>query len=226
MDTKGRSGLRDAADEDGIALFEEVLDISTIEFQEAMKIYAASFPEHERRSFASIETTIISGKSRLIIGSMNGRVVLMALLYPLAGTTFMLLDYLAISKEHRGRGLGQKFISSLLDIIDGTGLKHLLVEVENPHIDDDDAKTRRARFYKRLGFREIAGLRYLLPPLQGTSCTEMILMVLSKEDEYSMDRVMIKDAIVLIFEELYGRGEDDDILSSIMEDLPDQIELV
>lgn len=225
MTAKDRAISLEAGDEDSCAKFEEINDISSAEFQAAMKIYTTSFPENERRPFASIEAIILSGKARLIIGCMDNQVVLMALLYPVTGTTFMLVDYLAIAEEYRGRGLGQKFIKDLFNTIDGTEFQYLLVEIENPYMDRDEVKARRARFYRRLGLKELVGLRYLLPPLKGTTPTEMILMVLSRVDGDYLDGQWIRDIIVRIFGELYHRGVDDEILASILSGVPDQIKL-
>ena len=76
-----------------------------------------------------------------------------------------------------------------------------------------------------MGMKELKDVRYLLPPLQGTLPTEMILMVLSKIDGHFLDRDEVKSMIKQIFKNIYERDEDDEILDLILSDLPEMIRL-
>lgn len=201
--------------------FIEITDAYSVEFEDAMRIYIASFPENERRPVAVIKAMLNSGKSRLIIGSIENKVVFMALLYPLKGTSFLLGDYLATAEEYRGRGIGSGFLRSIFDIMGDMQFKYFLVQVENPYLDQDEMKMRRMKFYKRLGMRKLKSIRFILPPLQGTKPTELILMILSTEDHLAGD--VIRSIIIEMFKELYDRHEGDEFLVSILEGMPDRI---
>jgi GNAT superfamily N-acetyltransferase len=206
--------------------FHEVLDTSSKEFKGAMDIYLASFPENERRPVASIEREMKSGKSRLIIGRMEDRVVLMALLHPIKGTPFVLGDYMAIDKEYRSLGIGAVFLNNIFNILDDIEFNYFLGEIENPYLEEDDLKARRVEFFKRLGMKELKDVRYILPPLQGTLPTEMILMVLCKTEVDCLNGEEVRDIFRRIFRNIYARGEDDEILALILEGMPDMIKLV
>lgn len=205
--------------------FSEVSDPSSDEFKEAMKIYTASFPENERRTVASIEAMVNDGKIRLIVGLVDGRASFMALLYPIEGTPFVLGDYLATAKEYRGKGIGKQFLDGIFSAVDGLEFDYFLIQVENPYISSDETMRRRVEFYKRLGMKELKGLRYVLPPLQGTMPTEMILMVLTKADDHHLDGEVMGEIIFRIFRELDGRHEDDEFLISTLRGVPDLIDL-
>ena len=200
--------------------FREITLESLAEFQEAMGIYVASFPENERRPVAAIKEMMKCGRSRLIVGEMEVRVVFMALLYPLAGTSFLLADYLATAECCRGNGLGKAFLRHLLDETARTEFRFLLIQIENPHLDDDEMKKKRLRFYKGLGMKEMMGVRYILPPLQGTKTTELVLMVNSREDEDCLDGKMVRNLVILLFGMLYDRHEGDELLMSTLRSIP------
>jgi GNAT superfamily N-acetyltransferase len=206
--------------------FLEVLDTSSEEFEKAMDIYIASFPENERRPVATIEMEMKSGISRLIIGRMEDRVVLMALLHPINDTSFVLGDYMAIDEEYRGMGIGAAFLNNIFSILDDIEFDYLLGEIESPYLEEDELKARRVEFFRRLGMKELKDVRYILPPLQGTLPTEMILMVLCKTEADCLGGAEIKDILRRVFRNIYARGEDDEILALILERMPDTIKLV
>lgn len=205
--------------------FHEVLDTSSREFEEAMGIYLASFPENERRPVATIEMEMKSGKSRLIVGRVDDRVVLMALLHPIKGTSFVLGDYMAIDEKYRSLGIGAAFMNNIFNILDDIEFDYFLGEIENPYLGEDDLKARRVEFFKRLGMKELKDVRYILPPLQGTLPTEMILMVLCKTEADCLNGEEVRDILRRIFRNIYARGEDDEILALILEGMPDRIKL-
>jgi GNAT superfamily N-acetyltransferase len=144
----------------------------------------------------------------MFAGSLDGRVVLMGVLWPIEGTSFVLLDYLAVRKDMRGRGLGTIFLKNALELND-TPEKHLLMEVEDPTVGDDrEQRKKRISFYRRSGARTMSGVRYLLPPL-GSGPTKMVRL-----------------AICSIYKGLYGRPGDDPLLNSFIDEVPETVELV
>jgi hypothetical protein len=206
--------------------FSEIKDEFSEEFAEAMRIYLNSFPENERRPVASLEREINSRKSRLIIGKIDGRVAFMSLLHPVKGTSFLLCDYMAIAEGYRNLGIGERFLKNVFSILADIEFGYFLGEVENPYLDRDELKMRRVRFFKRMGMKELKDVRYLLPPLQGSNPTEMILMVLCKTEANCLKGREMRDTLIRIFRNIYGRKEDDEILAEILAGVPDKIELV
>ena len=206
--------------------FCDVKDVASEEFKEAMRIYIDTFPENVRRPISSIETAVKGDKSRLIIGRINDNIVSMALLCPLQGTSFVLGDYLAIKEEYRSKGIGEHFIKNIFSIIDDIQFEYLLGEVESPYLEEDKSKVRRVNFFKRLGMKELKDVRYILPPFQGTSPTEMILMVFSKTEESRLLGSELRNIIIRIFSEIYDRDEEDEILALNLKGIPDLIRLI
>jgi GNAT superfamily N-acetyltransferase len=212
--------------QDGYSVeFQEIRDICSDDFKEAMKIYLTSFPENERRPVASIERDIDRGQGRLIIGRIDDRVVSMALFHPIKGTRFLFGDYMAIAEEYRSRGIGEQLLKNVFAIFNDMDFDHIFGEFENPYFDENELKMRRVNFFKRMGMKELKDVRYILPPLQGSSDTEMILMVLSRMEKDSLDKEEVRDMLIQIFKDIYQRDEDDETLGLILQGLPDIIRL-
>jgi N-acetylglutamate synthase-like GNAT family acetyltransferase len=223
---EGEPSSKDVIRLSPLVKFCEVKDVLSDEFKEAMRIYINTFPENVRRPVAFIEMEVKGDKTRLIIGRIDNKIVSMALLRPLKGTSFVLGDYLAIREEYRSQGIGEHFLKNIFSIIDDIQFEYLLGEVESPYIEQDKSKMRRVNFFKRLGMKELKDVRYILPPLQGTSPTEMILMVFCKTKENRLIGDEVRNIIIRIFSEIYNRDEDDEILASNLKGIPDLIRLI
>ncbi len=208
--------------------FSEVKDTNTQEFNAAMNIYSESFPATERQSTDTIKERVGNGKEKLFIQTVEGTVALMALLYPLEGTEFVLLDYMAVKEEYRNSGIGSELLQNIYSI---TGWKNKLfiVEVEDPKNGTDQeqaTKQRRVYFYRKNGAKILKHMQYLLPPLQGNSPIAMTLLVISQNKRLVwLSGEAIKDVIVKIYEDLYCRDVDDRLLSSFIDSIPERVTL-
>jgi len=207
------------------ANFYRITDASSIEFEEAIRIYVESFPENERRSMAAIKEMIKSDRSHLIVGERENEIVLMSLLYPLKGTSFLLVDYLATAKKYRNAGLGRAFLRYIL-YRDNLRFNFILIEIENPYLDEDETKIKRMKFYKSLGMKELRGVRYLLPPFQGTEPVELILMLFTRKDADHLAGEIVRDLVVQLFGELYDRFDGDEFLTLTLRSIPDSVPLI
>jgi hypothetical protein len=206
-------------------IFSEVKDASSREFEAAMEIYMASFQENERLPRASLIEMLNCGRCRLIVGDTRECIVFMALLYPLKGTSFLLGDYLATMECHRNLGIGEAFLRCIFNEMKNMPFNHFLIQIENPHDGCDEMKNRRLNFYKRLGMKELTDVRYILPPLQGTKTTDLTLMTNPREDELFLEGEIVRDLVIRMFGELYGRYEGDEFLTRTLESIPKLVRL-
>jgi GNAT superfamily N-acetyltransferase len=203
--------------------FFRITDVGSEEFSRSLDIYREGIPLGERQPDGIITRRVEKGTVGMFAGSLAGRVVLMGVLWPIEGTSFVLLDYLAVKKEMRGRGLGTMFLKNALEL-NNTPEKHLLMEIEDPMVGDDrEQRARRISFYRRSGARTMSGVRYILPPL-GSGPTQMVLMVMPAVQ--SLPGSEVKLAIRSIYKGLYGRMGDDPLLNSFIDAVPRTVELV
>jgi hypothetical protein len=205
--------------------FKETIDVTSKEFEEALNIYIEAIPSAERQSIDTIRQRISEGKERLFVGLSDGEVALMVLLYPLEGSQFVLLDYMAVKPKYRKHGLGSEFLKNINKI---TGLKNklYLMEVEDPKTGpDQETKQRRVYFYRKNGAKILKHVSYVLPALQGNTPTDMVLLVMAQNRPVWLSGDAIKAVIRQIYSELYHRDESDALLASFIDKVPERVEL-
>lgn len=186
----------------------------------ALEIYAESFPANERHPLETIRSRIASGKNLLYVGQVDRDVVFMALLWPLKETSFTLLDFMATKTSHRGRGIASEFLAHMREKLSLCN-QYFLLEVENPKFGDNQAeRARRVRFYQNQGAQCLRDVRYILPALDNTTPTEMILMVFPKYFQPTILGTTVRQLIVRLYDELYSRSQQDPLLGTFLQTIP------
>jgi hypothetical protein len=149
------------------------------------------------------------------------QVLLMALVWPIQNTDYVLLDYIATKCEYRNTGIGTTFLRNIFEI-PGIGKKHVIVEVEDlRHADNKQRVRRRIEFYRRNGARAMRNVSYILPPLSAGAPNRMIVMMLSPANipAHTLPGEIVRGLFAQIFVELHGRATDDSLLTSFVNDL-------
>lgn len=206
--------------------FDIVTDTASRDFAAAMAIYLEAFPATERHPIETVRQRVADSRSQLHVARSDGQVAFMALLWPFAGTDFILLDYLATDPAFRGRGIATRFMENMRTRMEAQAT-NLVMEVEDPaHGDNPEERRRRFELYRHLGARRLEGIHYLLPPLHGSEPTDMILMLFPGRPEGFIRGEIVRHLITRIYAELYGRGEDDPLLDGSLAHIQPCIRLV
>lgn len=191
-----------------------------------IEIYTDSFPLNERHSPEVIRERLARGGYTLIVGRVPAEIVFFALLWPLEGSRFVLLDYMATRGGYRGRGAGSAFLREIPASPELAG-KFLVMELESPASGENrEQRRKRVEFYRRQGARELQGVPYFMPGLAGGGPTEMILMMLPAYDKDTIEGRIVREIIAQIYRELYNRGPDDPLLDSITSAIPGSVRLI
>jgi GNAT superfamily N-acetyltransferase len=90
---------------------------------------------------------------------------------------FLFIDYLFVSKEARGQGLGKKLLTKLKK-----KQKPIILEVEPIDYEDTDTE-KRLRFYEREGFHHAKSIGYKRRSLATNEITELEILYWSPEEE-------------------------------------------
>ncbi|KUP07525.1 acetyltransferase [Bacillus coahuilensis m2-6] len=90
---------------------------------------------------------------------------------------FIFIDYLFVSKDARGQGLGRKLIKKLKD-----KKKSIILEVEPIDYEDTDTE-KRLRFYKREGFHHASTIGYRRRSLATKEINEMEILYWAPNNE-------------------------------------------
>ena len=111
-------------------------------------LYRISFPRSERKPFRIIRRMHRRGKTDVLCAFTDGRFAGFAA--TINGNDKVLLDYLAVRKKYRNRGVGSAVLACLFSACNGKGV---FVEIENAFIpcENRDERLRRRNFYIRSG---------------------------------------------------------------------------
>lgn len=204
-------------------IFQQINDINDIYFNDAVNIYEKSFPANEKQSLSLIIKRIKDTTSVLFVGLFNEKVVCMAMLWDFKDSEFTLLDYLAVDEHLRNKKIGTFFFRFLKENSNGKG-KYIIIESEDYKFgSDNEIKKKRINFYLKNGSYVLDDIHYIMPSLNDSNPTEMILMICPK---YKIDRINVKcieKLIKQLYLDLYNRPSNDKLLCSIIENLPTYI---
>lgn len=114
-------------------------------------LYRQAFPRYERKPFHIIRRMNKEGRTDVWLAEKDGHFA--GLATTINGGDVILLDYFAITKKLRRKGVGSRFLQALLDKYAGRGL---FVEIEAADRDDPTGeKHRRKAFYLRNGLTDM-----------------------------------------------------------------------
>ena len=134
------------------------------------------------------------------------------------------LEYLASRADERNKGIGRELFQRCAR---GCRGRPLIVEVDTPQETADDyrIRSRRKRFYERLGCRTIEGLRYILPLPGRGNADDMELMVLIQPPT-KIRRQELRRWLTGLYVEIYSQSADDRRLDMMLETLGTEIRLI
>jgi GNAT superfamily N-acetyltransferase len=204
-------------------------------FRQLFAIYAGSITPREQKPEAWMRAMVQAPDYRVWIARGDdagdgsaGRVRGFSMLFVPSGAGFALLEYMAVASDLRDRGFGGELFRRTVERAvtpEGARLPVLLeIDSDREAATDQAMRTRRERFYRRLGCLKIAGLRYLMP-LDGTGpAPEMDLMV-HGAPQVGLPRADVERWLQTVYREVYHVSPDDPRIAEMLRPLPDLLVL-
>ena len=189
------------------------------------KIYDENFPESESSDFSNLISSVAQGERLLLLAELANNVVGFAFIKPLACRNIYFLEYLAIAQKMQSKGIGGKLLRYIAEnLFYQERAKGILLEVEpaeNVSEAEQNIRRRRIEFYRRHGAYIVSQTpSYRVPNLAGSGTLDLKLMYLPLDKTCELiSESELRNCIVSIFVDTYGRSEDDPILKSVLEDL-------
>lgn len=204
-------------------LFTQPTRLSASQVKQLRAIYLDSFPPYERADFSSVLQSIEADERWLVIATRANTVLGFAVLVPFIARDVHLLEYLAVARETRGRGIGGRMLEYVctkcaraLHIIQG-----LLIEVE--HDEEGDAnervvRQRRIAFYARHGACVVdAAPQYRVPLADRAGTMRIKLLWLPIVQNATAPRGdALRECVTGIFIKSYGRDVNDRLLHNVL----------
>ncbi len=192
-------------------------------FDQALLLYNQSFPACERQSESLIIERIATEIHQLIAAIKDNELAAMSICRTISNSSFVLLDYLAVSPQFRGQSVGSQLLKNLTKKL--TYENHLILEVEDPRYGKNrEERIKRIQFYLKNGAVILNGVNYLLPPLDGGSPSPMWLMMAP----CNKNAFLQKQTVVQLIDQLYCENyqqTDGQLLSIVSKNMPEIIKL-
>lgn len=179
------------------------------QWEQAMALYVATFPQWEREAITSIEDAVNSGSSRAVAICKGDDVVGLSLTELYSEQSFALLGYLFIDAAYQGMGFGQRLCDEVFTFFTKSqSLKWLLVEAE----------AGPEQFYRKLGFVRF-DIEYVSPHYDDDQATPMALMSYPKNDQRSLDVQSLSEVVRHIYSKSYDLRPEDPRLKQQLENI-------
>lgn len=198
------------------------------EFEALYGIYCHALPPSERKSKRALAAMAAKPEYTFIVVKRGGAVVGFSAVFTPRENDFRLLEYMAIRRDHRGEGLGgELFRRSLASAGPDARTSPVLLEVDSDQEASADTavRTRRLRFYKRLGCLRIENLAYLLPLVSATAPPMMRLLIYFPEKRPDLGKGPLERWIKTVYTQVYGCSPDDPRIAAMLRPLGDPVEL-
>lgn len=197
-------------------------------FRQLFAIYAASISPREQKPEDWLRAMVAAPEYRVWIAEHTGRVLGFSILFAPPGEGFALLEYMAVAPEKRGHGFGGELFRRTVEHAvtpEGAGLPVLLeVDSDREASSDRAVRTRRIRFYRRLGCVKIAGLRYLMP-LRGVGAVPEMDLLVYPAVPAGLARSDLQRWLQAIYRDVYHGSPDDPRIAQMLQPLPDPVPL-
>src|SRR5262245_36713131 len=190
-------------------------------------IYEASFPASERDETSSLLASVSAGERSCYVALRDGTVIGLAVVFVLAGTPAVLLEYLAVDAEERNAGVGGTLLTHLRTQGGAdSGASGMLLEVEPAdEVDGEERelRTRRIGFYLRHGASIVeCAPRYRAPNLEREDDAlrfTLLWLPLAPEAPARIGGDQLRGCVEAILTQSYGLDLEDALVKEVLDDL-------
>ena len=116
------------------------------------RLYQSAFPKTEKKPFSVILSMWKRGKSDVWYCEKDG--MFAGLVITINGADMILLDYLAVSPQRRGQGIGSEILQTMRRIYQGKGV-FLEIEIVDETAENYEERKNRKQFYLSNGMTEM-----------------------------------------------------------------------
>lgn len=128
-------------------------------------IYSLSFPLSEQKPKEALLAMLHSSHYTIFVAHEEMQCIGFCILFHPLHLSFYLLEYMATHSAIRGKGIGSTLLTqSIQNLYQMHGKKPLLIEIDSPEVDAEDAEIRAKRelFYRKIGCLKLDPFDYIL----------------------------------------------------------------
>jgi GNAT superfamily N-acetyltransferase len=196
------------------------------EYKDAITIYTTAFPVAEQQPLKRMKERLDKKLFSMYALKENKQVIGMAVVWKFKSAKILLLDYVAIDKKLRGKGLGKIFLEWIINKALRKG-EVIGIEIEHPGKGRNRIQRKnRLNFYLSCGAKVLENVDYFMPALDGTKDIEMQLLVMhSGFKGMSIHQADVKEFIGNLYSKVYLLGAEHPLVISIINSVPIKIKI-
>jgi GNAT superfamily N-acetyltransferase len=187
-------------------------------------IYEESFPPSEREDTGELLASLDGGTRRCWLAWVDGVPVGLAVVFRLEGPPVEFLEYFAVSRDRRSRGLGASMLTRLRPELEGA--EAVLFEVERPQDAtgaEREIRERRIAFYLRNGAAIVeCAPNYRAPDLEDDTKTvpfTLMWLPLAEGAPPAPAGSLLRRSVVAVLTQSYGLDSADPLVDAVADDL-------
>ncbi len=216
---------QEIASEDPPLVFEPMSGVYAPDLERAKAIYEEGFPLHQRMAFDDIVESARDGSRHVSVAKADGRVIGVSVVYPLASTPALFLEYFAVDGAQRGKGIGTRLWRHIMETPPPGPAEGFVLEVDDPEEEDlpqEEARIReqRVQFYLRLGARFLPVADYRVPFVTGEGEERLRLMWAPLGRDHESLPGSLRDLVLAVYEEGYELPPNDPLVVAALDSLP------
>jgi hypothetical protein len=200
---------------------------SDIGFSALFKIYAEAIPPNECKSRDELAAMLRSPHYCFLVFEDKAVVLGFSITYLPKTETFALLEYMAVAKAQRSRGLGSTLFQLALSS-EFLPARHevVIVEIDSPSersAHDVSIRARRLEFYERNGCFLVPNLKYLFPLVCEKPAPEMNLLIHFRGQRRPILKTEFRQWLQSIYEEVYAMTAGDPRINKMLSQVCDPV---
>lgn len=197
------------------------------EFEGLLRIYFEAHPEGELKPPSALARMIERPEYVFLVLMQGASMAAFSITCWFSDSDAALLEYMAVDVERRSGGLGGQLFKETANY-GAIAERFLLIEVDSDTQASGDRADliRRKKFYRRLGCREIAGLRYIMPRVSSAAPPPMEMLVYRSALPETIDKVRIRAWLENCYSQVYQAPPDDRRIGLMLESLPGAVRLI
>jgi GNAT superfamily N-acetyltransferase len=201
-------------------------------FKRVEKIYLDSFPVSQLRPTRMITRMLaVDPNYHLFVARQSDTLVGFTLVYAFNDLNTQFLDFMAIDRAYRNRGVGGKLFTHMVNISKQIVMNSIGLifedERERPMENNKDGfRHRRVLFYRRLEAKAFDNVHYMLPDLHGGKPQDMYLMIIPNWELAYLEKGFVFQIIKSIYLTIYHYYDELNFLELTIDGLPPKIKLL
>lgn len=197
----------------------------TLGFRQMLAVYQEAIEPSEQKPADDIAQLVVDPRYVVIVSRSIGEVVGFAMLCFPTDQSFWLLEYMAVRQDQRSQGIGQRLVFAANEVATRRcPSAPCILEVDQPETAETPGNDpiRRLRLYRRLGFRRIAGLNYVLPLEAAGPPPPMFLLVHGMEGRSAIAKAVLREWLAAIYAQVYRASPNDARIAAMLSPLNDE----